>query len=187
MLKRIPAKTRAAVSQLIAKGFNSPLTSSCGRLFDSVAALIGERDTIQYEGQAAIELEWLAASFPVEPAYPIKWKRDEPSLAIDTRPLISAVARDVLAGLPPGRMAHRFHSTLVEIILTLCAAMRKQTGIPSVVLSGGVFLNATLTRELVARLSAAGFRVHQQTLVPPNDGGLCLGQLAIAAAWQGGN
>jgi hydrogenase maturation protein HypF len=101
---------------------------------------------------------------------------------VDARPLIRALAADVDFGIEPAQIARRFHLTLVDLIAAVCGRIRVETGLTDVVLSGGVFLNALLTREAAARLSGDGFRVHRCRLVPPNDGGLSLGQLAVAAA-----
>jgi hydrogenase maturation protein HypF len=103
-------------------------------------------------------------------------------LIIDTRPLIGAAAREASQGVPAGRIARRFHSTIVEVIAMACQRIRESTQLDAVVLSGGVFMNALLARESAARLTHDGFRVYRHRLVPPNDGGLSLGQLAIAAA-----
>ncbi len=177
------------IGRMLERHLNTPLTSSAGRLFDAVAALAGVRDRVSYEGQAAIELEWLATTTTADGAYPFDVSQPEEGetepLVIDTRPLIRAVADDVRRGVEAARIARRFHSTLVEVIAVVCGRLRRATGLGAVVLSGGVFLNALLTREVVERLGVEGFRVYRHRLVPPNDGGLSLGQLAIAAANAG--
>lgn len=173
---------------MIEREFNSPLTSSMGRLFDAVASLAGVRDRVSFEGQAAIELEALATAQPSGGAYPLDF---EPSgggggmdvpWVIDTRPLIRAVAEDVAERVSSNLIARRFHTTMVELVSSTCGRIRDSTRIETVVLSGGVFLNALLTREVCARLGGEGFRVYRHRLAPPNDGGLSLGQLAVAAA-----
>jgi hydrogenase maturation protein HypF len=175
------------IRTMLQRRLNTPMTSSAGRLFDAVAALAGVRDRVNYEGQAAIELEWLAAGEGPDGMYPFdlveiaEGNPPESVLQVDTRPLIRDVLRDVGSGTDAARIARRFHSTVVEIIAAVCGWLRKTTGLDTVVLSGGVFLNALLTHEASARLTAEGFRVHRHRLVPPNDGGLSLGQLAIAA------
>ena len=103
-------------------------------------------------------------------------------MVVDTRPLIRAVIRDASREVGAGPIGRRFHSTLVEIIATVCDRLRRTTGIGVVVLSGGVFMNVLLTREVSARLQGDSFQVYRHRLVPPNDGGLSLGQLAVAAA-----
>jgi hydrogenase maturation protein HypF len=147
-----------------------------------VAALAGVRDRVSYEGQAAVELEWLAAGVAPDGAYPFDLGSAREPLVIDTRPLVRAVAEDAGRGVEAALIARRFHSTLVDVIAAVCGRLRRETGIGEVVLSGGVFLNALLTREVSARLGGEGFRVYRHHRVPPNDGGLSLGQLAVAAA-----
>jgi hydrogenase maturation protein HypF len=174
----LPVELRT-VERMLERRFNTPLTSSVGRLFDAVAALACVRDRVSYEGQAAVELEWLASEFAPDGAYPFELgQTDEGPLVVDTRPLIRAIVADSASA---AKIARRFHSTVVEIIVAVCQRLRKSTGLKAVVLSGGAFLNAILTREVAARLRADGFRVYRHRLVPPNDGGLSLGQLAIAA------
>jgi hydrogenase maturation protein HypF len=176
------------VTTMLGRRLNAPLTSSAGRLFDAVASLAGVRDRASYEGQAAVELEWLASSTAPAGAYPYLIQQPEsadgadPPLVIDTRPLIAAVAGDARRGVAAGLIARRFHRTLAEVIAAVCGKLRDGTGLGDVVLSGGVFLNALLTEEVTTRLGADGFRVYRHTRVPPNDGGLSLGQLAVAAA-----
>ncbi|MCA1685063.1 MAG: Sua5/YciO/YrdC/YwlC family protein, partial [Planctomycetia bacterium] len=176
------------IRKILERRFNSPYTSSAGRLFDAVGALAGVRDRVSYEGQAAVELEWLATGFPPDRAYPFEFGppgevgANEPPLVVDTRPLIRAVVAESAGGVPAGLIARRFHSTLVDLIAVVCGRLSYSTGITDVVLSGGVFLNSMLTGEVVARLARGGFRVYRHRLVPPNDGGLSLGQLAVASA-----
>ncbi|MDR3638144.1 MAG: carbamoyltransferase HypF [Isosphaeraceae bacterium] len=182
---RVAAAALATVRQLIERRFNAPLTSSAGRLFDGVAALAGGRSSVTFEGQAAMELEWLAAGSVDAGAYPFEIESEpgaELPLVIDTRPLIAAVAAESLRGEAPARIARRFHTTVVAIVARVCDRLRASSGLGTVAVSGGVFLNAVLTREVVARLGGDGFRVLRHRRVPPNDGGLCLGQLALAAA-----
>lgn len=169
---------------MMANQINSPLTSSCGRLFDAVAALLGVRRVVSYEGQAAIEMEWLAATERLNGEYPFTFDPDGQPMVIDTRPVIAAVVRDLTNGVSAASIARRFHSTIAAIIAKVCCALRERYGLQTVALSGGVFMNALLLDEAVTRLTAAGFKVLQHSLVPPNDGGLCLGQLAVAAAQE---
>jgi hydrogenase maturation protein HypF len=175
---RLDAPTTRAAEFQIAKRLNAPLTSSAGRLFDAVASLAGVRDKAGYEGQAAIELEGLATGVSPDGSYPFEVAGEQ----VDTRPLIAAVAADARRGFSKHRIARRFHSTVVEIVVSVCRSVRNETNCDAVALSGGVFLNALLSEEAAARLTADGFRVYRQRQVPPNDGGLCLGQLAIAAS-----
>jgi hydrogenase maturation protein HypF len=178
-LDRVRLRT---VETMLERGFNAPPTSSVGRLFDAVAAVIGLGDRMSYEGQAAMRLESLAADAPADRAYPFALLTDAHPLVIDPRPLIQAVAGDVRGGVPPVRISRRFHSTIVEVVDTVCRRIREASGVETVVLSGGVFLNAILAGEVAERLARADFRAYRHRVMPPNDGGLCLGQLAIAAA-----
>lgn len=186
--KRINSTELKFIEKMLERRFQTPYTSSAGRLFDAIAALVCRRDRVSYEGQAAVELEGLATRVPPDRIYPFEISplsegnaADAPWI-VDTRPLIRAVAEDLSRGVSAALIARRFHSTLVDLIATVCGRLRRTTGIGAVVLSGGVFLNVLLTGELTARLSGDGFRVYRHRLTPPNDGGLCLGQLAVAAA-----
>jgi hydrogenase maturation protein HypF len=178
------------VERMVARKFNSPPTTGAGRLFDAVAALAGVRRRVSYEGQAAIELEWLATGVEPDGAYPFEIAEDRQAgtstntSVLDMRPMIAELVAERLRGQDPAVIARRFHSTMVEAIARVCGRLRAETGLNAVVLSGGVFLNALLTAEAVARLKGEGFRVYRHRRVPPNDGGLCLGQLAVAAARQ---
>jgi hydrogenase maturation protein HypF len=175
----LPVEVRT-VRRMLERGLNTPPTSSAGRLFDTVATLAGVRDRVSYEGQAAVELEWLASGVAPDGAYPFDLGGSP--LVVDTRPIIRAVVADVARGGGAALVARRFHSTMVDMIAAVCGRLRVETRLGVVTLSGGVFLNALLTTEVSARLAADGFRVYRHRLVPPNDGGLSLGQLAIAAA-----
>ncbi len=191
LASRVSAAALRTARTMIERQFNTPLTSSAGRLFDAVAALAGVRDRVTFEGQAAMELEWLAAESTTDSAYPFELAQtaeggpSEATLVVDTRPIIQAVAQDVRQGRNAKPIARRFHSMMVELIATVCASLREATGLGVVVLSGGVFMNVLLMREASDRLRGAGFRVYGHRLVPPNDGGLSLGQLAIAAQRSG--
>jgi hydrogenase maturation protein HypF len=180
------------IERMLERCFRAPLTSSAGRLFDAVASLAGVADRVSYEGQAAVQLEGLASSVAPAGAYPfaIGLLRAEDSgeepLVIDTRPLITAAAEEASRSVSAALIARRFHSTLVDIIGHVCQRLREATSLGAVALSGGVFLNTLLTSEVSFRLREGGFRVYRHRLVPPNDGGLSLGQLAIAAALLSG-
>jgi hydrogenase maturation protein HypF len=182
--RRLPPAPLRTIRRMVEREFNSPLTSSAGRLFDAVAALAGLRDSVTHEGHAAMQLEWLAATIPSETAYPFELDAADGKLIVDTRPLIRSVAREVNKGVKASRIAQRFHSTLVEIILDVCLELRDIWKIDSAVLSGGVFMNALLTTETTHRLEREGFTVYSHQKIPPNDGGLSLGQLAVAANQQ---
>jgi hydrogenase maturation protein HypF len=159
-------------------GVNSPVTSSAGRLFDAVAAILGVRDHINYEGQAAIELEQRADQ--MEPTvYPVSIEDDRP-FRVHGRDLVHAVVEDLRAGVPLPIIAGRFHNGVAAAIVTACEMMHDRTGLRSVALSGGVFQNLLLLHRVVALLEDRGFTVLLHSRVPPNDGGISLGQAAIA-------
>jgi hydrogenase maturation protein HypF len=182
-----PGHTRT-VEKMLERGIRTPMTSSVGRLFDAVAVLAGLRQHVSYEGQAAMELEWLASAVAECGVYSFDVKESAHGdstgvpLVIDTRPLLSEVVSDAVSGTPPAIISRRFHTTIVELIVSACDHIRRSMRVNAVVLSGGVFMNALLSVEANSRLSDLGFRVYRHRLVPPNDGGLSLGQLAIAAA-----
>jgi hydrogenase maturation protein HypF len=182
-----PAAVRT-IETMLERGFRTPMTSSAGRLFDAIAALAGLRLSVSYEGQAAMELEWIATGVDDDAGYPFELQEVpgreplETSLVVDTRPLIRAVVLDAGRGISPAIVSRRFHTTLVELIASVCDHIRRSMRLDAVVLSGGVFMNALLSSETNARLMRDGFRVYRHRLVPPNDGGLSLGQLATAAA-----
>jgi hydrogenase maturation protein HypF len=182
---RLSQMQMGTIAKMLERGLNSPLTSSVGRLFDAVAALAGLRQQVSYEGQAAVELEWLASAVPPAGSYPFDLVQEpgalENTLIVDSRPLVRAIVQDVDAATAPAVVARRFHGTLADMVSAVCGRLRKASGLEAVVLSGGVFLNALLTHEVYSRLSKEGFRVYRHRRVPPNDGGLSLGQLAIAA------
>jgi len=182
-----PAAIRT-IEKMLDKGFSTPMTSSAGRLFDAVAALAGLRQSVSHEGQAAMELEWLATGVADRGAYSFELEEvpggepPEARLVVDTRPLIRAVVLDAARGIPAAIISRRFHTTMVDLIASVCNRIRRSMQLDAVVLSGGVFMNALLSSEANTRLTADGFRVYRHSLVPPNDGGLSLGQLAVAAA-----
>ena len=167
------------IAELARSGLASPSTTSMGRLFDAVAALAGIRAEINYEGQAAVELE--AACDPHENgAYPIAMS-GEP-LVIDPRETISAVAADVAGGEPAGVIARRFHRTIARATVDACAALAAAHGTDVVVLSGGVFQSRLLLESALEALTAVGLRVLVPERLPVNDGGIAYGQAAVAAA-----
>ena len=168
-----------SVLQMAGRGVNSPLTSSAGRLFDAAAAILGVRDTINYEGQAAIELEQLAD--PAERgAYRAGITGPEP-LRIAGHDLIRAVVEDLAAGTAPAVVAARFHNGVAGLITDCCLLLREGRGLNTVALSGGVFQNLLLLRATMARLERHGFAVLVHSRVPCNDGGISLGQAVVAA------
>jgi hydrogenase maturation protein HypF len=169
------------VRQQIEKKLNSPLTSSCGRLFDAVSALIGVRGEIKYEAQAAIELEMVAYDAPDEVgAYPFSIVEQNGLSLIKVADLFSAILQDMDRKATPATIAARFHNTVARIIRELSQQISQRTGLNQVVLSGGVFQNRLLLRKTGALLEAGGLKVFTHRQVPTNDGGISLGQAVIA-------
>ena len=174
---------RKVLLRQLEANLNCISTSSMGRLFDAVAALAGVRQTVTYEAQAAIEFESLAAK-NISSQYEFMLSADNP-IQIDAAPLVRAVAADVLTGIAVSVIAAKFHNAIAELILQLALRMRKYENLHQVALSGGVFQNVTLLEAAVGKLRAAGFEVFTHCLVPPNDGGLALGQAVIANFMDG--
>jgi hydrogenase maturation protein HypF len=168
------------VSQLARTGVSSPVTTSMGRLFDAVSALCGIRTAVNYEGQAAIELE--AACDPSERG---SYRIDVSGTTIDPRGAIEAIARDVAAGVRSGVVATRFHNGVARATVQACIRAASAAGLDRLVLSGGVFLNRRLLEACIAGLEAVGLRVLVPERLPPGDGGISYGQAAVAAAREG--
>jgi len=160
---------------------NTPPTSSAGRLFDAVAALVGVPGSARttYEGQAAIELE-LAANDPTNQAYPFRLRPENEGWIVETREIIRGVVDDILAGTTTGEISSRFHRTMAEVVVTGCEEVREAGGTTAVALSGGTFQNMLLLEQVVGFLEERGFEVYRHRRVPANDGGLALGQAILA-------
>jgi hydrogenase maturation protein HypF len=172
-----PAELRVLLGMLRG-GVRAPWTTSVGRLFDAVAALIDVRTEAGFEGQAAMELESAADEAGDDEAYPLPLGGGVPAVA-DWEPLVHAIRRDRARGVPATHVAARFHAALAE----LATEIARRAGLPRVVLSGGCFQNVRLARLVRTRLAACGFEVWTPCRYPPNDGGLSLGQ-ALVAAWS---
>jgi hydrogenase maturation protein HypF len=170
-----------AVTAMAVRGVNAPLTSSAGRLFDAAAAILDVRDAINYEGQAAIELEQLADPGETR-AYPARVQADEGPFQACGADLLHAVLDDLTNRVPAPVIAARFHHGVAALIEAGCVLLRGSSGLDTVALSGGVFQNMLLLHATVTRLEARGFRVLTHSRVPCNDGGISLGQAVIAAA-----
>jgi hydrogenase maturation protein HypF len=166
------------LAQMIERGINSPPTSSLGRLFDAVSALLGIRSEVLYEGQAAIEMEMLAEPAPAGPTYPSVTDGE----ILDVRPMIQTIVEDIRRGIPTARIAWRFHVSIAEMLTASCIQAREATGQDTVAISGGVFQNSLLLDHLTTRLEQQRFKVYTNRKLPPNDGGLSYGQLAVAMA-----
>jgi hydrogenase maturation protein HypF len=167
-----------ALARMLQKGIHSPWTTSAGRLFDAVASLSGLRQTIRYEGQAAMELEFAIGSDETEEEYPFEIQAgQEPSMIVDWEPLVRAILLDVETGIRTASISRKFHNTLAEII----AAVAQRAAEERVVLTGGCFQNRFLLETSVQRLERRGFRPYWHQRIPPNDGGIALGQIVAAS------
>ena len=169
------------VDTMLQRRVNTIPTSSAGRLFDAVASLIGLRHTVSFEGQAAIMLEAAASSYSAVSATPYDFTfTGSGPIDVDLRPMIRQIVADVDASQLQPRIAARFHSTLVAVIAAVCGHMRDELQLSRVCLSGGCFQNAILLEGSIKTLRADGFDVFSHREVPANDGGISLGQAAIA-------
>jgi hydrogenase maturation protein HypF len=175
-LRAISADERRLFDEMLDKGLRSPLTSSAGRLFDAVASIVGLRQTCRFEGQAAMELEFAADGAETSEVYPFEVSGAGP-LVIDWAPMIRAIVSEFSAGTSAPTIAAKFHNTLVEMIVRVA----EECGEDKVVMSGGCFQNRLLTERAITRLRDAGFRPYWHQRVPPNDGGIALGQIAAVA------
>ncbi len=172
-----PPSERRLLEQMLRQGVNTPRTTSAGRLFDAVASLLGLRQVVHFEGQAAMELEFLTHGTPTDEVYPFSLSGRALPHVLDWSAMIEAILQDVRQGTPRPLIATRFHNTLVEMMVGVARA----AGIERVALSGGCFQNAYLTERAVRRLREEGFRPYWHQRVPPNDGGIALGQIVGAA------
>jgi hydrogenase maturation protein HypF len=179
------AEQRPVIAQMIRAGLNSPLTTSMGRLFDAAAAVTGVCLENRHHAQAPMELEAAAAAAPGETgAYDVAVEPGgDGALVARTAGIIAALAGDRLAGVPPECCAARFHNTLARLTLDILRRIRDNGGCSDVALSGGVFANAVLVERLLPLLREAGFRTLMNRHVPPGDGGVSLGQAAVAT-WR---
>jgi hydrogenase maturation protein HypF len=182
----IPAKKLEIVTAMMERGLNTIQTSSCGRLFDAVASILGLRHEANYEGQAAIELE-MAALEGISQSYPFEIDAGSP-WQIDMRPAIERLVQDIQIKVSEGLMAAKFHNTLVGVVVAVCQRLRETDGLKLVCVSGGTFQNVYLLRRVGPALRDHGFKVYLNRKVPPNDGGVAFGQAAVASAivQQGG-
>lgn len=185
LTRYLAAKPLGLLDTMMARGLNSPLSSSCGRLFDAVAAALGIcREALAYEGQAAIELEAMARPCLATcgEGYPFELTGGDAGLALDPAPLWPALLADLTLGGEVGVMAARFHLGLARALVAAARRLADRHGVATCALSGGVFQNRTLFEGVSAGLRAAGFAVLAHRQVPANDGGVALGQAAVAAA-----
>jgi hydrogenase maturation protein HypF len=177
-MKSFAAADLPALAGMLRSGFNSPLTSSAGRLFDAVAAFLGLRQIVRFEGQAAMELEFALDGIETDETYSFEMECQEQTdgesmLVVDWRPIVRGILADVKGKLPVGLISAKFHNALAEVIV----AVARRAGQPQVALSGGCFQNRYLTERVDARLEREGFRPYWPQRIPPNDGGIALGQI----------
>jgi hydrogenase maturation protein HypF len=176
----------ASLKTVMTRQINTPKTSSAGRLFDAVASLLGLRHKTRFEGQAAMELEFAIAGNETAESYSLPSvnsalaAKNSPSinspLSLDWSSLIEGILSDIARGVPAGRISAKFHNSLVEVMVL----MAQKAGFERVVLSGGCFQNRYLTERAIQRLQEEGFHPYWHQRVPPNDGGICLGQVTAA-------
>jgi hydrogenase maturation protein HypF len=171
------------IQRQIERGLNSPLTSSMGRLFDAISALMGIRGEIDYEGQAAVELEMIAYNENYaddNESYPYSIMENKGIRIMKVGDLLSAIVEELHQDVSKARISVRFHNTVAQMINSMCQLVASETGIKEVALSGGVFQNRLLLNKTVSRLEKNGFQVFTHKQVPCNDGGISLGQAVIA-------
>jgi hydrogenase maturation protein HypF len=180
MARQDPATIRV-LRQQVARGLNSPVASSAGRLFDAAASLLDLRDVNRYEADAAIALEQAAAPGE-DQALPWRLRRREGLLVYDPRPTLAALLEQAAGGIPAGRVAGRFQNAVAAAVAAMVTEAHRATGVGVVCCSGGVFCNDRLTVELPRLLEAQGLEVHSSERVPAGDGGISFGQAAVAAA-----
>ncbi len=183
-LDTLDAREVAVARRQVERGLNAPLTTSCGRLFDALAALLGVCPVAQYEAQAAMELQALADP-AADGTYPYDLRAEPEGWLVDPTPLVWAAYADRRAGVALPTIAIRCHRAVADFTAAVCERLAAATGLRQVALSGGVFQNTLLLREVLARLRAAGLDVYFQREVPTNDGGLALGQAVVAHSLRG--
>ncbi len=180
VLKQNDSQKLKIMVEMIQKGINCPQTSSLGRLFDGVAAIAGIRNQVNFEGQAAMELEMLAAG-DTDSIYDVEWLTGD-RIQILPAPIIRGVVQDVQNGLSVAEIGIKFHKTLIALFTQICLAVRRDTDLNRVVLSGGCFQNCILLTGMIHELTSRDFAVFAHQRVPTNDGGISLGQALVAAA-----
>jgi len=179
-LAEVDSRKLNVVLQMMEREVNSPRTSSCGRLFDAVAALVGLRGTVNFEAQAAIELEMAARDSGSESAYPLDLNLHGTIWQIGTKPLFDWLLRDIGKQTSVAEMSRKFHNGLAVVFVDVAERIRDRTELNRVCLSGGCFLNALLLETMIAEMKERSFEVFFHTEVPPGDGGISLGQAVIA-------
>ncbi|NWG02854.1 MAG: carbamoyltransferase HypF [Syntrophaceae bacterium] len=178
LTRRIDFEKWGILRKAIEKKINTPWTSSMGRLFDAISSLLSIRDEVHYEGQAAIELEMIA-NHEVKENYPFHIQKDERPMVIHLTEMIRGIVHDLMEGMSSSIISGKFHRTIACLIIETCETIRSNERLNRVVLSGGVFQNIFLLSLVTEGLRRSGFEVYTHHLVPPNDGGISLGQAVI--------
>jgi hydrogenase maturation protein HypF len=178
LIKRIDLQKWDILNRAIEKKINTPWTSSMGRLFDAISALLSIRDEVHYEGQAAIELEMIADQ-GVKEGYPFHIRQGETPMVIDPAEMIRGIVCNLIDGMSSSKISGKFHRTVARLIIETCETIRSKERLNRVVLSGGVFQNIFLLSLVTEGLRRSGFEVHTHHLIPANDGGISLGQAVI--------
>jgi hydrogenase maturation protein HypF len=171
------------IKRQMERGINTPLTSSVGRLFDAVSALLGIRGETNYEGQAAVELEMAAYKedhIHAQKSYPYCVVEEDGIRVVHLRDLLVALMEDLNHDVSKGNISVKFHNTIARMIDEMCRLTADDMGIKQVTLSGGVFQNRLLLKKTTSLLESSGFRVFTHRQVPCNDGGISLGQAVVA-------
>jgi hydrogenase maturation protein HypF len=183
-LDGVDSQEVSLIRKQVERGINCPLTSSIGRLFDAVSALLGIRGRATFEGQAASDLEMMAGNRK-ENTYPFSIVEDDEGKIILVGELVEGIISGLKSSLPPSRISARFHATVALMISRMCQILHQKTGITKVALSGGVFQNRLLLKKTVFNLEAQGFTVLSSGQIPPGDGGISVGQAVIASLGRG--
>jgi hydrogenase maturation protein HypF len=180
-LNSFTASEKNLLRQMLKKGVGAPLTSSVGRLFDAVASIVGLRQCVYFEGQAAMELEFAIRDEKSDESYPFGLTDHGGLILVDWEPMVLAVLDDIKRTVPVSIVSAKFHNTLAKVIVDIA----RWVGEERVVLTGGCFQNRYLTERAIKRLQADGARPYWHQRVPPNDGGIALGQIfAVAQAMR---
>jgi hydrogenase maturation protein HypF len=179
-----PEQERGVLDHQLGSGLGCVPTSSMGRLFDAVSSLCGVRHVVDYEAEAAIELEGLAraALHLGKHGYRFAIGAADGTSVANAAPVVRAVSADLRAGVPLPDVAARFHDAVAELVVDLALLARTASGLDVVALGGGVFANSWLLEAAQHRLTEQGFTVLRPRLLPPNDGGIALGQLLVGAS-----
>ena len=181
VVRRAGERNVRLIARLVERELNTPPTSSAGRLFDAVAALVGvpgSRRTT-YEGQAAVELE-LTANGPASRGYPFRLRSEGEGVVVEVGETVAGLVEALLAGSEAGEVSSKFHRMMAEMVVAVCEKIREAGGTSTVALSGGTFQNVLLLGQAAELLEEKGFLVYRHRRVPPNDGGLALGQVVLA-------